>query len=86
MAVLVYYVMSSTRSAGLFAPNKAKPSSAAIDGQTQILANARGHSAGDFDLAIQPKFTAENVKKSLPPFLYSSLLLMILLVKCVENS
>ena len=26
MAVLVYYVMSSTRSAGLFAPNKAKPS------------------------------------------------------------
>ena len=38
-----------------------------------MLANARGHSAGDFDLAIQPKFTAENVKKSLPPFLYSSL-------------
>ena len=27
----------------------------------------------DFDLAIQPRFTAENVNKSLPPFLYSSL-------------
>ena len=31
----------------------------------------------DFDLAIQPRFTAENVNKSLPPFLYSSLLLLI---------
>ena len=31
----------------------------------------------DFDLAIQPRFTAENVNNSLPPFLYSSLQKMI---------
>ena len=73
MAVLVYYVMSSTRSAGLFAPNKAKPSIAERSTVRRKYWQMHADTPPDFDLAIQPRFTAENVNKSLPPFLYSSL-------------
>ena len=73
IAVLLYYTLSSTRSAGLFATNKAKPSIAQRSTVRRKYWQMHADILPDFDLAIQPRFTAENVNKSLPPFLYSSL-------------
>ena len=77
IAVLLYYTLSSTRSAGLFATNKAKPSIAQRSTVRRKYWQMHADILPDFDLAIQPRFTAENVNKSLPPFLYSSLIKMI---------
>ena len=75
IAVLLYYTLSSMRSAGLFATNKAKPSIAQQSTVRRKYWQMHADILPDFDLAIQPRFTAENVNKSLPPFLYSSLIL-----------
>ena len=55
------------------ARHKAKPSIAQRSTVRRKYWQMHADTPPDFDLAIQPRFTAENVKKSLPPFLYSSL-------------
>ena len=86
IAVLLYYTLSSTRSAGLFATNKAKPSIAQRSTVRRKYWQMHADILPDFDLAIQPRFTAENVNKSLPPFLYSSLVFVVTLLLLTGKS
>ena len=65
IAVLLYYTLSSTRSAGLFATNKAKPSIAQRSTVRRKYWQMHADILPDFDLAIQPRFTAENVNQIL---------------------